>query len=187
MGLHRAQGSGLSSSPPIPVEPFDAFVRAHQGAVRAFLRRLTGEAALADDLAQDSFVRAHASRHRLRDPAAARSWLYRIAYRQFLDHRRTETRRRQLSETAPESPGASPPASGLRLDLDAAMAQLPPERRACLTLGLALGHSHREVADITGLPLGTVKSHIERGKRLLREALSPYKTDDRPTCEVCPK
>ena len=153
---------------------FEALVRAHGGAVRAFLRRLLRDDALADDLAQEVFVAAHARLSELRRPGAARAWLQRIAWRRFLDHDRTRRRRAALLDVRPEPEGATAP-PGLALDIASAMETLPLERRACVMLGLALGHSHAEVAAITGLPLGTVKSHIRRGTRELRAALSDYR------------
>ena len=144
--------------------------------MRAFLRRLLRDDALADDLAQEVFVTAHARLSELRRPEAARAWLQRIAWRRFLDHDRTRRRRAALLDGRPE-PDAPAPMPGLALDLASAMETLPLERRACVMLGLGLGHSHGDVATITGLPLGTVKSHIRRGTKELRAALSDYRPD----------
>ena len=140
--------------------------------MRAFLRRLTANAAEADDLAQDAFVKAYRAHASLASTEAARTWLFRIAYRTFLDARRRSDRREALMPAQDETPPA--PAPGLRMDVEAALAHLPPDRRACVMLGLGLGHSHREVAEITGLPLGTVKSHIDRARTFLRGELSAY-------------
>jgi len=154
---------------------FAQLLRTHQGAVRAFLRRLTQNDALADDLAQDSFIKAHKSLGSLHDPDAARSWLYAIAYRVFLDHVRREKRRTDLSagQLAPDTDAPAAP-TGLRMDLRDALAALAPERRAVVLLCLALGHSHNEAAQILELPLGTVKSHMNRGRAQLQEQLSAY-------------
>lgn len=148
-------------------------VRVHQGAIRNFLRRLTRETALADDLAQISFLKAYEQRGHLRDAKAAKSWLFQIAYRSFVDYHRKEARRRGLTsshidEDTPEAP------AGLKMDIEAAMNTLPSECRAVVILSLAHGMSHSEVAAATDLPLGTVKSHILRGKTKLRTFLSAY-------------
>ena len=148
-------------------------VRAHQGAIRNFLRRLTRETALADDLAQISFLKAYEQRNNLRDEKAAKSWLFQIAYRSFVDHHRKEVRRYALAEghignETPEMP------AGLKMDIEAAMNSLPSECRAVVILCLAHGMSHSEVAAATDLPLGTVKSHVLRGKAKLRTFLSAY-------------
>ena len=104
-----------------------------------------------------------------------RGWLLRIAYRTFLDHHRRETRRRDLNHANAEPPvEASTAHHGTRIDIERAMNALPPERRACAMLCLALGHSHGDAADITGLPLGTVKSHVARAKSALQETLRAY-------------
>jgi len=148
-------------------------MRAHQGAIRNFLRRLTRETALADDLAQITFLKAYEQRGKLRDAKAAKSWLFQIAYRNFVDHHRKEARRRGLAEghiddDMPEAP------TGLKMDIEAAMDSLPGECRAVVILCLAHGMSHSEAAAATDLPLGTVKSHVARGKTKLKTFLSAY-------------
>ena len=151
---------------------FEALVRAHQGAVRAFLRRLTGEHARADELAQDTILKAFRVRATLGTVENTRAWLYRIAYRRYLDERRKTTRRDALaSEPPPDRVAAR---GSLSLDIARAMDALPPERRSCALLHLAHGYSHADVADITGLPLGTVKSHVRRARSVLKEVLHDY-------------
>jgi len=137
------------------------------------LRRLTRETALADDLAQISFLKAYEQRDKLRDATAAKSWLFQIAYRSFVDHHRKEARRRGLAEGHIEDDVPQAPA-GLKMDIEAAMNNLAPECRAVVILCLAHGMSHSEVAAATDLPLGTVKSHVARGKTKLKAFLSAY-------------
>jgi len=150
-------------------------VRAHQGAIRAFLRRLTRETALADDLAQISFLKAYEQRGNLRDSSAAKTWLFQIAYRSFVDHHRKGTRRRGLLEGhVQDEPPQAP--TGLKMDIKAAMNTLPAECRAVVILCLAHGMSHSEAATATNLPLGTVKSHVARGKTKLKTFLAAYET-----------
>ncbi|MDB2438261.1 RNA polymerase sigma factor [Hellea sp.] len=158
-------------------DTFDDVVRAHQGGIRNFLRRLTRETALADDLAQICFMKAYEQRHRLRDAKAAKSWLFQIAYRSFVDHHRKEARRRGLAEghIEDDTPQAQ---AGLKMDVEAAMNSLPSECRAVVILCLAHGMSHSEAAAATELPLGTVKSHVLRGKAKLRTFLSAYEKVD---------
>lgn len=151
---------------------FEPLVRAHQGAVRAFLRRLTGECARADELAQDTFLKAFRVRAQIAGVDNVRGWLLRIAYRRFLDDRRRDKRREAL--TPEPAPDRSPARGGVGLDIARAMDALPPERRACALLHFAMGHTHAEVAHITGLPLGTVKSHVARAKAVLKETLHEY-------------
>lgn len=152
-------------------------VRTHQGAIRNFLRRLTSETAIADELAQKTFLKAFQTRDSLRDIEAAKPWLFKIAYRSFLDHVRKESRRRDLVageanifEETPQAP------DGLKMDIAKAMDSLSPDCRAIVILCLAHGMSQSEAAEATALPLGTVKSHVLRGKEKLRTFLSAYET-----------
>lgn len=150
-------------------------MRAHQGALRAFLTRLTRNRAAADDLAQIVFIKAFENRHKLRDPATVKSWLFQIAYRAFIDDYRKHSRRRDLApvEDPNDAPGSDP---GLAADIEAAMNSLPNDCRAVVILCLSQGMTHSEAASITGLPLGTVKSHVTRGKAKLRAFLFAYET-----------
>ena len=109
----------------------------------------------------------------LTDPEKLRSWLFGIAYREFLDHARKARRRRRLSLGAvPPEPAAVP--SGQALDIERAMDGLPPDCRAVVLLCLLHGLTQGEAALATGMPLGTVKSHVTRGKAKLRTVLSAY-------------
>lgn len=171
-GLVRAARAGSDSA-------FARLVERHQGPVRAFLRRLLGRNwDEADDLAQDVFVAAWGSMGRLRDPAEVRSWLFGIAWRKAQDRMRSGLRsqardRLWLDETAP-SDGIS---EEDRLALAAAMAELPTDQRACVALCLADGWSHSEAAEALGLPLGTVKSHVTRGRARLLAVLTGESDD----------
>ena len=148
-------------------------VRAHQSAIRNFLRRLTRETALADDLAQSAFLKAYQQWNGLRDKGAVKSWLFQIAYRSFVDHYRKEARRRGLADGQIDDEQPQAPA-GLKMDIEAAMNTLPTECRAVVILCLAHGMSHSEAAAATNLPLGTVKSHVSRGKTKLKTFLAAY-------------
>jgi RNA polymerase sigma factor (sigma-70 family) len=150
---------------------FAALVRVHQSKVRGFLRRLTrGDAALADDLAQETFLEAHRKLAQYRGEGSFGSWLCGIAWSRFLMERRK--RKEEPLDELPESASADPAqASAAKLDLERAMARLSPEERAALTLCYALGHSHGEAAEILHLPLGTVKSHVLRGREKLKAML----------------
>ena len=152
---------------------FETILRTHQGAVRAFLRRICGDAALADDLAQDAFMKAYHALDQLSDSDKLRSWLFGIAYREFLDHTRKAKRRRTLSLgfVAPSPPTVP---SGQALDIERAMDTLPPDCRAVVLLCLLHGLTQAEASAVTGLPLGTVKSHVTRGKAKLQTVLSAY-------------
>lgn len=157
---------------------FEQLVRRHQGIVRAQLRRLLGhDAALADDLAQETFVLAWRRLDRFRGDARFATWLYRIAHNCFLqflrDHRRQADDAAADPDRGPaDEAGTHDPA--LRLDLGAALRQLPAHQRTALLYCVQMGLSHQEAADVMGLPLGTVKTHVWRGKARLRELMQDW-------------
>lgn len=153
-------------------EAFSRLVDRHQQAVRAFLRRACGDWALADDLAQECFLTAWDRIGRLRAGASVRAWLCGIAYRKHLTVRRSAARSR-VREMAYEAERISPDSAAPddRLALEAAMAELPADQCACVALCLAADFSHSEAAEALGLPLGTVKSHVTRGRARLLSAL----------------
>jgi RNA polymerase sigma-70 factor (ECF subfamily) len=151
---------------------FARLVERHQQPLRAFLRRACSDWALADDLAQETFLAAWSGIGALKAGASVRAWLCGIGYRKHLTALRTRVRERareQAYET--ERP---PPAAAMtddRLALEAAMSELPAEQRACVALCLAADFSHAEAAEALRLPLGTVKSHVTRGRARLLSAL----------------
>lgn len=154
---------------------FARLVDRHQRAVRAFLRRACGgDHALADDLAQETFIAAWGRLGAWRAEATFRSWLCAIAWRKCADARRGAGRsgRRDAEWLQPRNlergEGASPDA---RLAVERALAALPPEQRAAVALCLAADFSHAEAAVVLRSPLGTVKSHVARGKARLVELL----------------
>lgn len=151
---------------------FARLVERHQQPVRAFLRRACGDWALADDLAQEVFLEAWARIGRLRAEASVRAWLCGIGYHKHLTVLRSRSRQRARETAyAAEKPPPSAAMSEARLTLEAAMAVLPPDQRACVALCLAADFSHAEAAEALGLPLGTVKSHVTRGRARLLEVL----------------
>lgn len=158
---------------------FDMLVRRHQGLVRAQLRRLLqGDAATADDLAQEAFLLAWRKLDQFRGEARFGTWLHRIAHTCFLQHVRarrphaSEEEAVDALEVDPARSGSAGPA--LRLDLDAALRQLSANQRAALLYCAQLGLSHEEAAHVMNLPLGTVKTHIARGKARLRTLLEAW-------------
>jgi RNA polymerase sigma-70 factor (ECF subfamily) len=138
--------------------------------VRGFLTR--GDPALADDLAQETFLEAHRKIEQYRGDGTFDAWLCGIAWSRFLMERR---RRREEAWEVQEEPASvdTVSASLARLDLEKAMARLAPAERAALTLCYAFGHSHGEAAEILNLPLGTLKSHVLRGREKLKALLEP--------------
>lgn len=156
---------------------FGELVRRHQGVVRGMLARLTRNRALADDLAQDAFLRAFEKRSSFRGAGSFRSWLCAVAYAEFLQARRKRAavdraiERMQAAQEL-EAEGAGAPDPGDALDLDRALGALSENERSCVVLCYACGMSHGEAAEATGLPLGTVKSHVNRGREKMKALMT---------------
>lgn len=153
-------------------EAFSRLVERHQQPLRAFLRRTCGDWAQADDLAQETFLAAWSRIGRLQAGASVRAWLCGIGYNKHLTAVRSAGRERargaayeadrdETVDAAPED----------KLALERAMAELPADQRACVALCLAADFSHAEAADALDMPLGTVKSHVSRGRARLCQAL----------------
>ena len=155
-------------------QAFSRLVERHQQAVRAFLRRACGDAALADDLAQETFLAAWSRIRGFDGRSTFRSWLCGIAYKKHLGDRRSTARslRRDGDWAQAQAMAARQSDSADdRMTLQTAMADLPGEQRAAVALCLAADFSHAEAAAALGLPLGTVKSHVTRGRAKLLERL----------------
>jgi RNA polymerase sigma factor (sigma-70 family) len=150
---------------------FGELVRRRQGSIRGLLRRWCGESQLADDLAQETFVRAWKHLRRLESVGAFGGWLRQIALNVWLDHARK--RRIPMDELRDGDDGREhvPADTGAAIDLERALAALRPPERICVVLCFGEGMSHGEVARATGFPLGTVKSHLARGTAKLRALL----------------
>ncbi|HEX5110467.1 MAG TPA: RNA polymerase sigma factor [Vicinamibacterales bacterium] len=153
---------------------FNSLVDRHQQAVRAFLRRLLGNEADADDVAQETFVAAWTHVRSFRGGSSVRSWLFGIAWRKAKDAQRSWVRRRSrdtehYEQRSTETAGATTMED--RLAVRRALQTLPLEQRAAVTLCLVCGFSHAEAAEILAAPLGTVKSHVTRGRERLVKAI----------------
>ena len=155
---------------------FGELVRRYQSPVRAFLSRMTrGDAHLADDLAQETFLKAWHKLSTFRGTARFSTWLFGIAFNEF----RSAARQRKdlsLEDLAEPPPEAAEPAtdgvSQLRLDLTEALKVLSSGERAAVVLCCQNGLSHEEAAGVLDCPLGTVKTNVARGKEKLKRRLS---------------
>jgi RNA polymerase sigma factor (sigma-70 family) len=140
--------------------------------------RLTGNDDDAQDLVQEVLLRVRRGLETYR-PGSMEGWLSRIATNAFLDEMRRRTRR--PVEALPADPDRVVPASPeaaevfaaehLSEDVERALAQLPEEFRTAVVLCDVVGLPYQEIADIVGVPVGTVRSRIHRGRSQLREAL----------------
>lgn len=148
---------------------FDALLRKYQSQVRRFLLGLTvGDSQLADDLAQETFIKAYMNIGKFRGLSSFSTWIMRIAYNTHYDYRRThhQTEDADTPAVAARSGGTTADCA-LGMDILKALATLKPEERTCITLQLIEGQPIDKIASITGMTSGTVKSHLHRGKEKL--------------------
>jgi RNA polymerase sigma-70 factor, ECF subfamily len=151
--------------------------------------RLTGYKAQAEDLVQETYLRAWRSLSQLHDPSSVQPWMFRILRTVFIDQLRRESRRPKLVTDVEKMLAASeqlslPEVSDLkdRRNLDevfdqeilSAMTELPDEERLALLFQVVGGLSYREISEAMERPIGTVMSRIHRAKRWLRRRLVVY-------------
>ena len=151
---------------------FGELVRRHQSQVRNFLRKLSGDVTLADDLSQDCFMHAWDKLQTFSGRGSFIGWLLKVAYTTFLQSKRKSKRYAEILEEAGhvteiEDRHYSVQADEVS-DLEKLLAVLTEEERAIMVMSYACGLSHREISDATNLPVGTVKSVIFRGKQKIR-------------------
>ena len=165
---------------------FDQLVRQYQSPVRRFfLSQTMGDEMLSDDLAQDTFVKAYTHIGQYRGTSSFLTWLTRIAYNVWYDYKRKEQPipQSQLGGKEVDTSGVSNTSGqslfsssyregqGEGLDIYCALQVLKEEERTCITLQIVEGYSIDEIADMTKMPTGTVKSHLKRGKDKLANYL----------------
>ncbi|MBR9826095.1 MAG: sigma-70 family RNA polymerase sigma factor [Alphaproteobacteria bacterium] len=149
---------------------FGELIRRHQALVRAMLQRMCRNHALADDLAQDTFIRAFEKIGSFKGTGTFKSWLCSIAYTEFLK----SARKRKSTERVLEKfktgvdDVEAPRDMGNVVDLDRALATLKEDERAAVVMCYSCGMSHSEAAEALKMPLGTVKSHVNRGRAKLQ-------------------
>lgn len=160
----------------LAAEEFAERLAEYAGLAFRVARAVLHNTADAEDVAQEAFLRAHRNASRLRDRESFRAWLVRVAFRLALDRTRT-IRRRERRETdwARSRPEVSPEdaaASGeMKRRVREALEKLPEKSRLVLILTAIEGHSLVDVAEILGIPEGTVKSRLHIGRKQLAEQL----------------
>ncbi len=155
---------------------FEALYRAHCGRVHALCLRMTRNAAEAEDLTQEAFVRAWRKLESFRGESAFTTWLHRLTVNLVLTNRRAHTRRAErvtsTDDLTPFDAGGRELPAGTSLDLEQAIAQLPVGARRVFVLHDVEGYRHHEIADMLGLAVGTTKAQLHRARRILRKALA---------------
>ena len=153
--------------------------------LRAFARTLCGEAAAADDLAQDAMLKAWAARESFELGTNMKAWTFMILRNQFYSERRRSWRQSQLDQDAAERTlvAVDDPEAPIALDeLRQGLAMLPAEQREALILVGAGGFAYEEAAEICDCAVGTVKSRVSRARRALHAILEggAYDRDGEP-------
>jgi RNA polymerase sigma-70 factor (ECF subfamily) len=163
---------------------FECLVRRHERRVFRLLYRMLGSREEAEDATQEAFLSLHRHGHRFRREARFSTFLYRVAANAALNRRRSlgrararveELGRRQLA--GDESPSSAPDpeaaAHGAEVQgaVQRALLELPRDLRIAVVLFDIEGRAYKEIADVLGVPEGTVKSRIHRGRSALRESL----------------
>jgi RNA polymerase sigma-70 factor (ECF subfamily) len=159
---------------------FEWLVRQYQDRVYNAVLRLCPHEADALDLTQTAFLKAYEALPRFAGRARFYTWIFRIAVNQALSHRRQSARRRRHAESAMQSqpplqfvdPAAQAESAELQRALTAALDRLSGEFRAAVVLRDVEGMDYSDIAAVLGVPVGTVKSRIARGRGLLREMLA---------------
>ncbi len=167
-------------------EAFGALVARHQASIVNLARALTSDDGEADDLAQETFIRAYKAIGRFRGDSTFRTWLHRVAVNVIQSHLKKRARRwrwfgpgidRDEAGTAnrPEMsvPATAEDEAARRQMIDRALAALPPDMRIAVTLRDVQGFEYAEIAAMLGLPIGTVESRIFRARQRLRPLLAP--------------
>lgn len=158
-------------------ERFSEFVVSHRERARRFTWRLVGgDEAAADDVVQDSFVKAYRGLRGFREEASIETWFYRILMRQAQNYRRWRAIRELWSGSREDDP-ADPSCSGfgdpgLRRRIASALDQLSRRQREVFILVHLEGFTVQECANLLGKPAGTIKSHLHRALTSLRAELA---------------
>jgi RNA polymerase sigma-70 factor, ECF subfamily len=156
---------------------FERLYRQHVTRVFSLCARMVTDRTRAEELTQDVFVRAWEKLHLFRGESAFGTWLHRMTVNVVLNARKSEGRNRSRFDDDDEGDGVEllpsrPLAPGDRMDLEAAIAKLPPGARRVFTLHDVEGYKHEEIAEMLGVTSGATKAQLHRARLLLREALN---------------
>jgi RNA polymerase sigma-70 factor (ECF subfamily) len=158
------------------VDAFEELYRSTVGRVHALCLRMCRDHHLAEELVQESYVRAWQRLATFRGDSQFTTWMHRVAVNVVLGHFRSVGRRLDDGATDDELSAAGPtqaPDSSLTLDLERAISMLPHGARTVLVLHDVEGYTHEEIAHMSGVAVGTSKAQLSRARRLMRKVLSP--------------
>ena len=159
------------------VSAFEELYRLNVGRVYGLCLRMSGDPNLAEELVQETFVRAWRKLGSFRGASAFSTWLHRVTVNVVLGHQRKAGRREihvsGLVEDAPPDRVAPAAYPGQTVDLERAIGRLPAGARTVFILHDVEGFHHEEISDITGIAVGTSKAQLHRARKLLRKELQP--------------
>lgn len=142
--------------------------------LRAFARSLCGNPSEADDLVQETLIKAWTARERFEDGSSMRAWTFRILRNHFYSERRRAWRKQEQGGDIPENAAVTNEQQSWALQLDdvrRALLDIPDEQREALVLVGAGGLSYEEAAEVCGCAVGTVKSRVSRGRAALEKRM----------------
>jgi RNA polymerase sigma factor (sigma-70 family) len=172
MTLHPTDAALVAAARSGSDRAFAGLVDRHQQAVRNFLRRVCNHEADADDLAQETFLAAWTALRDLKNIDGLKSWLFGIAWRKAKGYARSAARSRARDTGwQAERETQDDPTTEMKIAMSQALDQLPADQRAAVALCLAGDWTHKDASEILDMPLGTVKSHVTRGRARLTEIL----------------
>jgi RNA polymerase sigma-70 factor (ECF subfamily) len=158
------------------VEAFEELYRENLGRVYVLCLRMCGDPSLAEELAQEAFVRAWQKLDSFRGASAFSTWLHRVTVNVVLGDRRSTARRearvKAVGDDLPVDLSVSESSPGQVMDLERSIAALPDGARTVFVLHDVEGYRHKEIAEMTGLAVGTSKAQLHRARKLLRKALT---------------
>lgn len=164
---------------------FEQLIKRHQTRLRLYLRSLTGNQAVADELAQEALLKVHRALGQFKFQSSFKTWLMHIARNTFLDHVRVASHVADfqcapdacpLSLAEPQTTQSSEQQNMLAIDIDRSLKCLNTAEREVIAHCYFADLSMEETSKILGMPIGTVKTHSQRGLKKLREALSAWQT-----------
>ena len=152
---------------------FDTLVKKYQSPIRRFfLHQTLGDEELSDDLAQETFIKAYTHLASFKNLSNFSTWLFRIAYNIFYDYIRNRKETSGLEDWEVDATYQTEQRRiGEEMDIYRGLSILKEAERTCITLRYMEDLSVDKIADITGMPSGTVKSHLSRGKEKLANFL----------------
>ena len=168
---------------------FDLLVLKYQSRAIALAIKFVKDIHIAEDIAQESFIKAYKSLNSFREESAFYTWLYRIVSNTSKNYVASKKRRKEYSESefysaednhsnildisGGDSPEDILAANDLRETIFAAVSNLPEEIKTAISLREFEGLSYEEISEVTSCPIGTVRSRIFRGREIIQERISP--------------